>query len=164
MIYYYFPTKDALFLAVVEEAYSKILADIEAALVQDVPVAERLTRLYARFGRLSDEEVDVIRIVVREVLVSSERRHKLIERFSRGHLPLVIAMIAEGLQSGELRRVEHPAVILMSIFTLGIAPQIARRFLGPEMASVYAFPDGERMARYASDVLLHGIAASAPKP
>jgi len=32
MIYYYFPTKDDLFLAVVEQVYEKVLADMASAL------------------------------------------------------------------------------------------------------------------------------------
>ena len=32
MIYYYFPTKDDVFLAVVEDVYEKLLVDVERAL------------------------------------------------------------------------------------------------------------------------------------
>ena len=52
MVYYYFPTKDDLFLAVVEETYVKLLADMTRALAPDVPVKERIRRLYARMGAI----------------------------------------------------------------------------------------------------------------
>jgi len=55
MVYYYFPTKDDLFLAVVEEMYVKVLADMTKALEPDLPVKDRLRRLYERFGAVSDE-------------------------------------------------------------------------------------------------------------
>ena len=53
MVYYYFPTKDDLFLEVVEETYGKLLADMTRALGPDVPVKERIRRLYARVGAIS---------------------------------------------------------------------------------------------------------------
>src|SRR6188768_1438147 len=65
MVYYYFATKDELFFAVVEELYVKLLADIEAAIVPDIPVRERVERLYGRVARLSDDELLVMRLVLR---------------------------------------------------------------------------------------------------
>src|SRR5437868_8645727 len=63
MVYYYFPTKDELFFAVVDELYGKLLKDIEAAIAPDVPVRERVERLYARVARVSEEELLVMRLV-----------------------------------------------------------------------------------------------------
>ena len=56
MIYYYFPTKDELFLAVVEEAYEKLVQDLDRALDPALPVRDRLERMFARVGALTDEE------------------------------------------------------------------------------------------------------------
>src|SRR5512143_3860930 len=78
MIYYYFPTKDDLFLAVVEETYLRILGRLEAALAGDDPVDRRLRRAFAVIGALDDEELQVIRLVVREALVSSTRLDRII--------------------------------------------------------------------------------------
>src|SRR5688572_12194832 len=58
MIYYYFPTKEALFLGVVEAVYQRVLRDIEIALGPDLPVEGRILRLYERIGRLDSEEID----------------------------------------------------------------------------------------------------------
>src|SRR5580700_2287922 len=71
MVFYYFPTKDDLFLAVVEEVYAKLLDDIGAALAGDDPVRDRLARVFARIGGSSDEKLQVVRLVVRESLLSS---------------------------------------------------------------------------------------------
>ena len=51
MIFYYFPTKDDLFLAVVEEVYARLLDDLRRALSGDAPVRERLKRAFLRLGR-----------------------------------------------------------------------------------------------------------------
>src|SRR5215204_2806001 len=63
MVYYYFASKDELFFAVVEALYEKLLKDIEAAIAPDVPVPERIERLYLRVARLSDEELLVMRLI-----------------------------------------------------------------------------------------------------
>src|SRR5262245_34414577 len=57
MIYYYFPSKDDLFLAVVEEVYVGLLKDLALALAPDAPVEERIGRLYLRIGRASEREL-----------------------------------------------------------------------------------------------------------
>ena len=73
MIYYYFPSKDALFLAVVEDVYARLLGDLEAALAGADDFAGRVLALYRRIGAVSPLEVDVVRLVAREVLSSSVR-------------------------------------------------------------------------------------------
>src|SRR5690606_7035067 len=102
MLYYYFPTKDDLFLAVVEEVYSELLADLTGALSVEAPIEERLARLYARFARISQRELEIIRLVVREMLAPSPRLARLIHRFQHGHLPLVQDALAAGLAEGRL--------------------------------------------------------------
>ena len=42
MVYYYFPTKDDLLLAVVEEIYGGMVSGIRAALSREAPLEERL--------------------------------------------------------------------------------------------------------------------------
>src|SRR6185436_13781032 len=78
MIYYYFPTKDDLFFAVVEESYAKILADMERALAPDGTLEERLVRLFERIANVSDDEIETVRLVGREALLSSARRDRLV--------------------------------------------------------------------------------------
>ena len=94
MVYYYFPTKDDLFFAVVEELYQQVLRDVEAAIAPDVPVPERVERLYLRVARLSDDELLVARLVVREALTSSKRFERLRARFQSGHIPLIASHTA----------------------------------------------------------------------
>src|SRR6185312_177326 len=100
MVYYYFPTKDDLFLGVVEEVYEVALADLVKALDPSLPVEERILRLYSRVGSIKEEEVLVVRLVLREALVSSQRLDTIVERFERGHLPLMLKLVADGLQMG----------------------------------------------------------------
>src|SRR6187549_1651058 len=113
MVYYYFATKDELFFGVVEELYVKLLADIEAAIRPDVPVRERIERLFARVARLTDDELLVLRLVLREALTSNERFARLRERFKAGHIPLLARLVADGYASGAFDRSLHPMLAML---------------------------------------------------
>jgi len=156
MIHYYFPTKDDLFFAVVEEIYQKLLADLAAALAPGPPVVERLRALFQRVAVLSAEELDVVRLVVREALVSSARRDRLIERFLRGHVPLVLGLLDEGVRAGVLASGRPLPLLLMATFTLAGPPQVIARQVGARLRG-RAVPSGAALADALLDILLHGI-------
>jgi len=156
MIYYYFPTKDDLFHAVVEEIYEELLADLNRLLAEPASVRDRLVRLYQRVGALTDVEREVIAIVIREVLISEPRRRWIIERFLHGHVPMVLGLIAEGQRTGELDPARHPALILVCTAALATLPQQALRLLpfGPSVA-------GDDLPRTLVDILFGGLAPRA---
>jgi AcrR family transcriptional regulator len=164
MIHYYFPAKDELFFAVVEEIYQKLLADLEAALAPGPPVVERLRGLFHRVARLSGEELEVVRLVVREALVSSARRDRLIARFLRGHVPLVLGLLDEGVRTGALAAGRPLPLLLMATFALAGPPQAVARQVGARLGGK-AFPSGRALADALLEVLLHGIGgAKAARP
>ncbi len=156
MVYYYYRTKDDLFLAVVEEIYSKLLHDMTEALDPALSPRERLRRLYVRVGKISDDELDVVRLVLREVLVSSTRLEQLIERFQRGHLPLVLATLADGYADGSIDQSVHPSLALMAALVLGTAPQMMRRIAGKHLPYP-GIPEGEVLSNALIEVLFRGI-------
>jgi AcrR family transcriptional regulator len=127
MVVYYFATKDDLFLAVVEEVYAEVVADLEAILGANRPARERLRSAFVRLGKASHLEIEVIQLIVREALASSTRLRRIIARFMRGHVPLVIATIGDGIASGEFDSTVPPPFILMAALGLGALPQLARR-------------------------------------
>ncbi|HKY35666.1 MAG TPA: TetR/AcrR family transcriptional regulator [Polyangiaceae bacterium] len=129
MVYYYFATKDELFFAVVEELYEKLLKDIEAAIAPDVPVPDRIERLYLRVARLSEEELLVMRLIAREALTSSTRFARLRQRFQTGHIPLIARLIVDGFTGGAFDPKLHPMVAMLSVAGMGILPQLIRRVL-----------------------------------
>ena len=158
MVYYYFPSKDDLFFAVVEEIYSKLLEDWAEALAPGNPPRERLRRLYVRVGKISDDELEVLRLVLREVLVSSTRLKRLIERFQRGHLPLVFATLADGYADGTIDKAVHPSLAFLATLTLGAVPQIMRRIAGQHLP-YQGIPEGEELSNALIDLLFRGISA-----
>lgn len=155
MVYYYFATKDELFFGVVEELYKKLLHDIELAIAPDVPVRARLERLYARVAQLTDDELLVMRLVVREALTSSTRFARLRERFQTGHVPLIARLVADGYASGAFDRSLHPMVAMLSVAGLAVVPQLIRRALDGRLP----FPDapaGEQLSKLLVGVLFSG--------
>jgi AcrR family transcriptional regulator len=162
MIYYYFPNKDDLFFAVVEDVYAKFLADLERALSPDAEFEIRLLRLYQRIGAISDDELEVIRLVAREVLVSSSRLERLIQRFLQGHVPLVLAAVADGIASGRLDRSRHPMVLAGSILALGIFPQLMHKQLAKRLPFLQGLTS-EALSRELVEVLLRGIGQREPQ-
>lgn len=156
MIYYYYPTKDDLFLAVIEDVYEKVMNDLEAAVIGESSFEEKAKRLYLRIGQLSPTELDVFKLVLREVLLSSARLPKLLERFRRGHLALVLRTVFEGLTKGELTDRHHPAILAATTLVLGIAPQMIRRIAGPN-APFAELPEGEALSTALVSVLMNGI-------
>jgi AcrR family transcriptional regulator len=154
MVTYYFPAKDDLFLAVVEEVYAGILRDIEDILKEDSTV-DLLKRLSIRIGSMSKHELDVIRLVIREALVSPPRLHRVMERFKRGHIPLVVEMIGRGIARGELDATIPLPILIASIFGLVGAPQILRRAMEGEMP--FPFPSVEETATQSAKLVRRAL-------
>ena len=161
MVYYYFATKDELFFGVVEELYEKLLKDIEVAIAPDVPVRERVERLYARVARLSEEELLVMRLVLREALTSNTRFARLRERFQAGHVSLIARLIADGYASGAFDRTLHPMVAMLSLAGLVAVPQLIRRVLDGRLPFPNA-PAGEDLSKLLVGVLFSGTGSHPP--
>jgi AcrR family transcriptional regulator len=162
MVYYYFPTKDDLFFGVVEELYQKLLKDIEVAIAADASVRERVERLYGRVARLSDDELLVLRLIVREALTSNTRFARLRERFQTGHVPLIAKLVADGYASGAFNRELHPMVAMLSVAGMGVVPQLIRRALEGQLPFPGA-PAGEELSKLLVGVLFSGTAGAAEK-
>lgn len=161
MIYYYYPTKDDLFLAVVEEVYAVVLADLLSALDPALPVEERIRRLYRRIGAVTPDELLVIRLVLREALVSSKRLDRIFELFWRGHVPLIFKLIGDGLADGTFDDRIHPAVLGLSMLALGGPGQLVRRAF--EARSPFpGIPSGPELSEQMLKNLLHGVGGKQP--
>jgi AcrR family transcriptional regulator len=162
MVYYYFKTKDDLFLAVVEGAYRGLLADFAQALDGDVPPEQRLQRMFLRVARLDEREFEVVRMIMREALISSSRLSKLASRFERGHIPLLLRALGEGVETERFDgQLPLPALLVSSI-ALCFLPQVAHRVVTQAGLPIAAsLPGHEQVAAVLGRVLLHGIAGPA---
>lgn len=165
MIYYYFKTKDDLFLGVVEEIYAKFSREIEAIADEQAPIEARIQKLFMRFATIDASETQVLQLILREALVSSERLQRVATRFQAGHIPVVANMIFSGIAEGHLRADLNPMALMISVFLLGGMPQLAhRRVTASELPIAAALPPPQDAARMLLDVLFHGIAGPKHDP
>lgn len=157
MIYYYFPTKDDLFLGVIEDVYAGLLDDLGVAMREEPQVEARLRRLYHRVASMSEIEFDVIRIVVREALVSSQRLAKVFQRFTTGHVPMILSTVQQGLQDGTFDARRPLAAIVAALATTAIFPQLMRRRIAGQLPAIDGLvPEPTALADALLDILLHG--------
>lgn len=159
MVYYYFKTKDELFLAVVEEVYSVLLADMSQAIAEPLPPEQRVERLYQRIARMSDTEFKIMRLIMREALISSNRLRSLAARFQTGHLPLAAQLLGQAIAEQRVRSDTPPLAVAVATISLGILPQVVHRLLSASgLPIAAALPSTEDTARALYQVLLFGIA------
>jgi AcrR family transcriptional regulator len=162
MVYYYYKTKDDLFLAVVEEVYAGILSDVRKLLASELPEEQRLSQLYLRVSRMSEDEFAVMRLILREALISSARLKRVGELFLGGHIPIVLTALQAGSSKGRLRGDLDPLLLMAATLSLGIMPQIVHRLLGASGLAVgELLPDRANLAIIMSNVLLRGIGGPA---
>ena len=159
MVYYYFPSKDALFLAAVEDAYAGLLEGVREALAGDDGVRLRLTRLYERLWRMSIDEYATLRLVLREAMISSARMRKLAPRFLQGHVPLILGALHQGRERGELRADREILSQLAAVMSLGIMPVIVRRIAARAAPPSFKLPPIDAMPEALAEMLFAGIGA-----
>ena len=158
MVYYYYPSKDDLFFAVVEVTYSKLVADLALALSPEVGVEERLRRLYERIGALSDDELRVLRLVVCELLKATTRLERIVQRFQAGHVVLIASTVRDAFVQGTFDTKRHPLVAMVSMLGLAGIAQIMCKFAADRLPFPGA-PVGADLSAELVDVLLHGLSS-----
>jgi AcrR family transcriptional regulator len=163
MIYYYFPTKDALWDAVIDEVYQRFLREIAAVMAAPGTLRARLREMARHIASLGDDERTVIRLALRDALMSNERRARLFARFQQGHIPLVLGAVARAQAQGEL---SAAAPLAMISFAAGTA-LLSSQFLLGNLPLPNLPPDPALRTELMLTLLFDGIgarpdAASAP--
>jgi AcrR family transcriptional regulator len=161
MVYYYFPTKDDLFLAAVEEVYLALLRDLEQVVHRGLPVRARLLGLYRRLGAATAIERQVLSLVLREGLTSPGRLVGLLGRFRRGHIPLLIGLVRDGVAEGLLAPGLPVPLVLAAIMSLGGPGQVMLWAMGDRLG-LPAVPAPEEAAEALLGILLGGVGQQAP--
>ena len=120
MIYYYFGDKDGLYLAVLEDAYSKI-RKIEGSLDLDHLNPEAALRALVKFTfDYENENLDFIRLVMNENIHNGEylRRSKTIRMLNVPAIDAVRRILERGCAKGVFRDGIDPVDLHMSISAL----------------------------------------------
>jgi AcrR family transcriptional regulator len=163
MVYYYFPTKDELFLAVLERHYAPMSQSIIEAVTGERPFDERVRAVFERFGAMTDEESVVLRLVLREALVSSERLTRVVDRMMHGHLPAMLNLLVDGIATGRVGPEVHPAAAMVTMAALAVVPQVMLRRLAATQAAAGLPAPGE-LAGHLAAVALRGVGPTPSRP
>lgn len=160
MIYYYYPTKDDLYLGVVEESYGRLLEQLSFALSSPTTgparLREQLQVMLRSMAGMSEEDRLVIAIVLRDVTVSAERRQRLFERFSRGHLPMLFEVVLRARAAGELRTDVNPVMMVLATAALNALSTIVL-----ERLPLPGLPRGEERIAQTLELLFFGLCGPA---
>jgi len=129
LLYYYFKDKDALYQAVLDQVFSGVRTAIHNALSQNLPPREKLASyVCAHFDYIASNPL-YPRIVQAEFLRAGRDPSRL-ERIAKHYFRPVFlelsALLKEGEQSGEFRRVDPihfiPSMISVIVFYFNTAP------------------------------------------
>jgi hypothetical protein len=108
---------------------------------------------------MDEREFAVVRLMLREALISSDRLTRLARRFEQGHIPLVLQTLIEGAGAGRLDRDTALPVLVVSTVTLALLPQILHRLISAAGLPVAELlPDRGQTAHALFRVLLFGVA------
>jgi len=138
-IYNYFPSKEELFLAVVEEASAQAAATGTAP--ADASAWERLTATLAGFCSWAGQQDPLARVLVRECLMGTSG---LYPRVIGAEWPLTAALeaiIADGMHDGELRGdvpADLLALAIAGLTDLALAQHWASDGARPSLAEIPA--------------------------
>jgi AcrR family transcriptional regulator len=120
MIYYYFGSKEGLYVAVLEEAYRRI-RHIESELhLEDLPPEDALRRLVGFTHDYQLANPDFIRLVMNENMHRGEflAQSKAIQKLNVPVIDAVTAVLARGAADGVFRKDIDPIDLHMSISAL----------------------------------------------
>jgi AcrR family transcriptional regulator len=138
-IYNYFPSKEDLFLAVIEEAATQAAAAAPAP--PDASARERLTAALAGFCGWAGQQDPLARVLVRECLMGTPG---LYPRVIGAEWPLTAqleAIITDGMQNGELRSdvpADLLALAIAGLTDLALAQHWAAGGTRPTLAGIPA--------------------------
>lgn len=155
MIYYYFPAKDDLFLAVIEAPYAALVDSVGAILGGPEPIRDRIRALFRRVGAATPDEAETFRLVLGEALKSPQLRARVFARAWRGHLPIVFAALEDAKRDGVIAAELPTPLLAIVTAAVGVLPQIAARAVPLGLVADAALAD--RLA----GVLLDGVGARA---
>ena len=100
-IYNYFPSKEALFLAVVEEASIQAVTGSSAA--PEASARDRLRATLAGFCAWAAQNDAFARVLVRECLMGTPRLYPRVIRAEEPLVSALAAIVRDGVAHGELR-------------------------------------------------------------
>ena len=151
-IYYYFENKESLYFEVLESDLLAMIAVLRQAAQHEGTCRARMARITACFSRLAQEKRPLIQMGMRHFGGAGAEVRDIFRRHRRQLIESIERVLADGVQSGELRALDVRATALSFIGMIFV--HVIKR--GEE--GLPPFADGELAARTV-DLLFDGIGA-----
>lgn len=110
-VYAYFPTKRDLLVEVLRGFYEPLIAEAEASLKQIRGAESRVRFLIARQLRAFTQDLDLCRLVIREIRPDLELYGDAVHGLNRRYTAVALETIEQGIRDGELREDLVPSVV-----------------------------------------------------
>ena len=151
-VYHHFPSKEDVYLAMMQRDLEDKRALFERALHTDDSCRTRLGSLVATFLDLSPVKRDLMRLVRRDVNIFEEpARSDLIRAYQVALPEQVEHVIREGIERGELREADPR---LLSWQFVSLVEDVLNRYADS------LFEDSDSKRTYILDLFFHGAAAT----
>jgi AcrR family transcriptional regulator len=151
-LYWYFPSKDDLFLAILDVWMGELAQAIGMPVATD-PTAQRLQAWVSAFTRFAQADPDRVRLII-EFWAEVHRSRGIEERLGQVYEEralLLAGIVRQGIERGELRAVDATSVA--HAFLAVYDGLLLQQILMPDHFS------WEQLNRLAIDTLLHGLLA-----
>ena len=117
-VYNYFPSKEALFLAVIQQGCT-LAARAAKAVAPDAPIRERLRAAIEGDLAWARAHEPFARVLLRELLSANPRLYPAVLRAAAPLVEAVIGMLADGQARGEIRADIPPDRLALAFLGLG---------------------------------------------
>ncbi len=144
--YLYYPTKEALFLELVEETVARLKSELDGVRSSVLDPIEQSRVRTLTFFRFAQENRELFRIVFGH----GASFHDVVRRCQEGFIRDLHESIAAGMETGALR--EGDAMIWAQAF-IGMSLQVVSWWIEQENVPI------EQVAASLSDLALHGMVA-----
>ena len=134
LIFYYFGSKEKLYINVAERNHAQFSERLKSELSKIKDPALQLKELISNHIRIFNENLHILRIVLRELSVAPENRNFPVGKFAAPQLETLKNILDEGIEKGVFRSIdtsETATLILGLIFGLTIDQLLSPKRLDP---------------------------------
>jgi len=158
-LYYYYPTKEDLFRAVVDHEQSEFLALMEPVLRAEASSAEKLRQYFDRRMRYFRDFVNLSSLSMSVFQQSDSVMGDLFRILTKHDYRMIESIIAEGVERGEFSRIDvHATADLVVHLLQGLRLRLLKRLGTRVQEEDYA--ELHRDQELLSDLLVRGLSNS----
>ncbi len=157
MIHYYFEDKAGLFDAMVQQAATPVIAELQR--VSASGMALDVATLMTTYMRVMAANEWLPVLIVNEVLAAQgQLRQRFIKNFAARLAPMFVEIIRREREAGRVRQDVDPSLATLSVLSLCLFPFISRPITGPVLGLQFDSSGLDRLFAHTTRVYLRGMA------